>query len=149
MRPTRTWILLADGAQARFLENLGPGKGLQELSPNRVEYPHPPNREIDSDRPGRVQDRAGPGRHAMEPHTEPHDKMKLDFAKSLADGVNAAEQDGQFDRLIVAAPAKVLGELRHKLSKTVQGKLLREVDKDLIGADDKQLAKQFADDLLL
>lgn len=149
MHPTRTWILLADGAQARLLRNLGPGKGLEEIAPGSVEFPHPPNREIDTDRPGRVQDRIGPGRHAMEPHIEPHEKLKMDFAKALADGINAADHKGRFDRLIVAAPPKVLGELRQKLSKGAQAKLLRELDKDLIGSSDKQLNKQFADDLLL
>lgn len=149
MHPTRTWILLADGAQARLLRNLGPGKGLEEISPGTVEFPHPPNREIDSDKPGRVQDSAGPGRHAMERHIEPHDKLKMDFAKALADSINAAAHKGRFDRLIVAAPPKVLGELRQKLNKGAQAKLLRELDKDLIGSSDKQLARQFADDLLL
>lgn len=149
MQPTRTWILLADGAQARLLRNLGPGKGLEELTPGTVEFPHPPNREIDSDKPGRVQDSAGPGRHSMEPHITPHEKLKMDFAKALADGINAADNKGRFDRLIVAAPPKVLGELRQKLSKTARGKLLRELDKDLIGSNDKQLKAQFADDLLL
>ena len=149
MQPTRTWILLADGAQARLLRNLGPGKGLEEISPGTVEFPHPPNREIDSDKPGRVQDSAGPGRHSMEPPTDPHEKLKHDFARSLAEGINAADHKDRFDRLIVAAPPKVLGEIRQKLSKTSKAKLLRELDKDLIGADDKQLAKQFADDLLL
>ena len=31
MKPTRTWILIADGARARILENLGPGKGVHEV----------------------------------------------------------------------------------------------------------------------
>src|SRR5262249_34094570 len=29
MKPTRTWILIADGARARILRNDGPGKGVQ------------------------------------------------------------------------------------------------------------------------
>lgn len=149
MQPTRTWILLADGAQVRLLRNLGPGKGLEEMSPGIVEVPHPPSREIDSDKPGRVQDRVGPGRHAMEPHIEPHEKQKKDFARQLAESINKADNKGRFDRLIVAAPPKVLGEIRQKLSKGAHAKVLRELDKDLIGSDHKQLAKQFADDLLL
>lgn len=149
MQPTRTWILLADGAHARFLRNLGPGKGLEEFKPGKLGVPHPPDREIDSDKPGRVHDRSGPGRHAMEPHISPHDKLKLDFAKSLADGINAAESKGRFDRLIVAAPPKILGELRQKLGKGAKRKLQREIDKDLTTVSSEELHRQFADDLLL
>lgn len=149
MHATRTWILLADGARARFLQNLGPGKGLEELAPGTIETPHPPDRDIDADRPGRVQDRAGPGRHAMEPPTSPHEKLKMDFAKSLAESLNAAERGGKFDRLILAAPAKALGELRQQLSKGTRNKVLREIDKDLVAAPEATLSRLLADDLLL
>ncbi|UXN75484.1 host attachment protein [Devosia sp. A8/3-2] len=30
MKKTVTWILIADGTQARVLENTGPGKGLRQ-----------------------------------------------------------------------------------------------------------------------
>ncbi|WP_428543039.1 hypothetical protein [Profundibacter sp.] len=32
MKTRRTWILIADGASARILENTGPGTGLNELA---------------------------------------------------------------------------------------------------------------------
>lgn len=149
MHPTNTWILLADGAHARLLRNLGPGKGLEELSPGTIDMPHPPNRELDSDKPGRVQDSAGPGRHSMEPHIYPHEKLKQDFAKSLADGINSAVNKNRFDRLIVAAPPKILGELRQKLDKNAQSRVYREIDKDLTTVSEKELYRQLEDDLLL
>ena len=31
MKKTVTWVLIADGAQARVLENTGPGKGLRQV----------------------------------------------------------------------------------------------------------------------
>ena len=54
MKPTRSWIVVADGAQARILENTGPGKGLTALPGEKMQESHAPTREINADRPGLI-----------------------------------------------------------------------------------------------
>ena len=65
LKPTMTWILVADGAHARIYENLGPGKGLREIPGEALEQSIPPTRDLGTDRPGRVSESVGGARHGM------------------------------------------------------------------------------------
>lgn len=139
MKPTRSWIVIADGAQARILENMGPGKGLTPLPAAEMRHAHPPNRDINADRPGRSHDRMGPQRHAMEPPTDAHREEKRRFAAELAAHLNAAALKHRYDRLILVAPAKTLGDLRQALGKEAAAKLDGELPKDLTNVSDHNL----------
>lgn len=145
MKPTRTWILIADGARARVLLNAGPGKGLAPVPKAVFEAPHPPDRDINADRPGRTFDSAGQGRHAMEPQTSPHRANKAAFAKTLADFLTAEKARRAFDRLIIVAPPAALGDLRAKLSKDVQAIVQAELPKDLTNTRDADIAAHLTD----
>ncbi len=48
MKPIITWIVIADGAHARVLENAGPGKGLSSLDNLTFEGEHVPARGLQS-----------------------------------------------------------------------------------------------------
>jgi protein required for attachment to host cells len=139
MKSTRSWIVIADGAQARVLENSGPGKGLTALPAEEMQRALPPSRDIGTDRPGRTHDRMGPGRHAMEPPTDPHREEKRRFATELAERLNTAAQQNSYDRLVLVAPAKTLGDLRKALSKEAAAKIDGELSKDLIKISDQDL----------
>ena len=140
MKPTRSWIVIADGAQARILENQGPGKGLIPLPDKEMHQTLPPSRDIGADRPGRTHDRMGPGRHAMEPPTDAHREGKRRFAEELAGHLNAAALKQSYDRLVLVAPAKTLGDLRQALSKEAASKVDGELSKDLTSFPDHELA---------
>ena len=131
MKPVTSWIVIADGAHARVFENKGPGKGLTPLPGEEAHHGHRPSREIDADRPGRSHDRFGPGRHAMEPPSDAHRSEKQRFADTLAARLNAKALAGSFDRLILVAPAKTLGDLRNALSKETRARVHAELSKDL------------------
>lgn len=131
MKPTKSWIVIADGAHARVFENRGPGQGLTPLPEEEAHHGHKPSREIDADRPGRSHDRFGPGRHAMEPPSDAHRSEKQRFAEALAARLNTKAQAGSFDRLILVAPAKTLGDLRNALSKETRARVQAELSKDL------------------
>jgi protein required for attachment to host cells len=139
MKPTRSWIVIADGAQVRILENHGPGKGLTALPQEERHQPLPPSRDINADRPGRSHDRMGPGRHAMEPPSDPHREEKRRFADELAGRLNAAALKQRYDRLILVAPPKTLGDLRQALGKEAAAKLDGELAKDLTKVADHDL----------
>ena len=140
-----TWILIADGARARVLAQekdfaaLEPALEEEELTGTTAQ-----SKEIASDRPGRSFDSGGEGRHAMEPPTDPQRHAKYEFARELAQHLEKAANEHRFDRLVVVAAPKALGDLRALLPKTVQGKIAAEIDKDLTKVPRQELGKHLA-----
>lgn len=131
MKPIKTWILIADGARARILLNEGPGRGVKPALDREFHGTNAPGREIMADRPGRTFDSGGEGRHAMEPHTNPREAEKRSFHHDLAQFLDKAVKRGDFDRLVIVAPPRTLGNLRAELSDSVQAKVTGELNKDL------------------
>lgn len=142
MKPTHTWILVADAGRARIFANHGVGKGLSEVTEGEQVNPLPKTREIGSDKPGRSFDSAGEGRHAMAPRVDWHEQAKEEFARDLANWLKAAHQANAFDRLILAAPPKTLGDLRAHLDPQVAKQVRAEIDKDLTNHSQDQLEEQ-------
>jgi protein required for attachment to host cells len=145
MKPIRTWILVADGARARFLKNLGPGKGLEAALDSELQQHLPPNREIVTDKPGRGSGPAGGGRHALAPRTDWHTFEKARFAHEVAGVLDKARAADRFDRLVLVAPPKVLGWLRQELPKATYEKVTGEIAKDLTHAEDADLREQLGE----
>ncbi|MCG8548481.1 MAG: host attachment protein [Alphaproteobacteria bacterium] len=131
------WVLVADGRRARVFEVAGKGKFALRDS---FETESPPNRDIVSDRPGRAFDRAGPGRHAMAPASDPHENAKKAFLHDVAERLDSACYEKQFEKLVVVAPPPALGELRSIFPKRLRAAVTREVPKDLSGLDDISIA---------
>lgn len=142
MKAIRTWIVVADGAGARLFLNTGPGKGLQELPDGRMQTALEATRSQGSDRPGRVHDRMGDGRHAMEPRIDWHEQQKQRFARELSQRLDAAAGGKAFDRLILVAPPKLLGALRSLLGAGARRLVTGELPKDLMRASEKELLSQ-------
>ena len=131
MKPIKTWILIADGARGRVLENDGPGKGVQQVEGCDYRASHEADREINADRPCRTHDSAGHGRHAMEASASPHRIAKADFARTLLGDLERKLAAGAFDRLVIIAPPKTLGDMRQHMSGSLKACLIGEIHKDL------------------
>ncbi len=123
MKPITTWILLADGTQARIACNDGPGRGIKPVFEETLH-----GRNL----PGRTFDSHGQGRHAMEPPTDPRENEKQHFIRGLAALLDKEAKRGHYDRLVLVAPPKALGYLRSALSDSVREKITGEIDKDLV-----------------
>ncbi len=130
---TRTWIVVADGARARFFaasddgSKLLPARAADMVAPlNRL-----PARELKSDKPGRSYSSSRSGvRHAFEP---PHDYHKIEkhrFSAAVAEALHEASEGKAFDRLVLVAPRRSLGELRRLLSDRVKKQVDQEIAKD-------------------
>jgi protein required for attachment to host cells len=145
MKPIRTWILVADGARARFLENLGPGKGLEAALDSEMQQELPPNRDLVTDKPGRGSSPAGGGRHAVAPRTDWHTFEKERFAHQVAEVLDHARTHARFDRLVLVAPPKTLGWLRAQLSKPTYETVTGEIAKDLTRASDSELKEHLGE----
>lgn len=131
MKKTVTWILIADGTQARVLENTGPGKGLATVKGLDWSIEPLQSQDINSDRPGRGFSSAGSARSAMEPKTDPAQHREAEFVRSVADVLDRKARDGAFDRLVIAAAPLALGNLRKVMSDHVKKTIVAELDKDL------------------
>lgn len=131
MKKTVTWILIADGTQARVLENTGPGKGLASVKGLDWSIEPLQSQDINSDRPGRGFASTGSARSAMEPKTDPAQHREAEFVRSVAAALDRKAKEGAFDRLVIAAAPIALGNLRKALSEHVKKTVVAELDKDL------------------
>jgi protein required for attachment to host cells len=146
MKKKVTWILVADGARARVLANMGIGKGLQPAIAGEMGHALPPTRELGTDRPGRASQRGtGNRRHAIEPHVDWHRFEKEKFSREMAALLNAAAERNAFDRLVLVAPPRTLGDLRAALGAKSRALVHAEIDKDLTHVAIHELPKHLAD----
>jgi len=134
-----TWILVCDGAKGCIFLNSGPGKGLSAVNGAQYQSDHAKTSDIGSQRPGRTHERANSARHAMEPRVDWHEFGKKEFARSLAGILDKAAEKGAFDRLVLIAPPKTLGELRACLDAQTAKRVHREIDKDLTQMTEHEL----------
>ncbi len=130
MKRKITWVLIANGGEARIVETEGRGGEVRDVDGMQFENATPPARDIMADKPGRAFDSAGQGRHAMEYTSDPAEQSELDFARQLSEVLETAFRNKRFDELsIVAAPA-MLAKLRQALAPQVGATLRAEIDKD-------------------
>ncbi len=130
---TGAWVLVGDGHKALFLINDGE-PDLLNLRVLKVEQNiNPPTREQGSDAPGRasVAVSVGLGGHGTIENTDWHRIEKEHFATSIAAALNAAAESAEMREVIIVAPPRVLGDLRHGFSAKARSKVTGEVDKDL------------------
>lgn len=132
MKPTTTWILIADGAHARLFANHGPGKGIEAVEGGVINGDHRPDDELVRDSAGRTFESVGETRHAIAPKTDPHRELKRTFAEHLAELMDRKFAAKAFDRLVIVAPPKALGDLRAALSDHLKPHIYAELDKDLV-----------------
>lgn len=145
MKKTVTWVLVADGKRATIYHNDGPGRGLAPVPGHHYETELPPDRELRSDKPGRVFESADSSRHGISPPTDYHRLEKERLAEGVAEKIEAAALKNEFDRLVVVAAPQTLGVLRGALGKHAQAKLIGTVDKDLTEQDSAAIARHLGD----
>jgi len=149
MKPTVTWILLLDGAQAKVFSHEGPGTGLTPVRDLMLEEEPLKAREIMADKPGRSFSSGSDGRSAMEYSSDPVDVREARFVKSVAEVLDGKRQQSAFGKLVIAAAPAALGDLRAVLSDQVKAAVIAEMPKDLTNLPTDQLEKHFGDILVL
>ena len=142
VRKRRTLVVVANGTTASAYENDGVGHGLHPLPGFELSVESPPTRELGAERPGRVHDRFGPGRHAMEPKADWHRQGKTEFARSVAERLDSVLEAGHVDRLVLVAPPTMMGDLRAALSRQTHDLVDGEITKDLTRSNRSELEAQ-------
>jgi len=149
-RHQRTLIVVADGAKARFLKESEDHKKLVPADDADMLAPaaRRPDRELVTDKPGRGFSPARDGRRGgFEPAHDPHKLEKHNFTARLAQTLDKACSARQFDRVVLVAPKRSLGELRPLLSARVKKAVSHEVAKDLTASTPTALRKALAEAL--
>jgi protein required for attachment to host cells len=67
----------------------------------------------------------------MAPRQDPHELEEQRFTEHVAAEINGAARMKKFERLILAAPPRTLGILRHALDAHARSLVSAELDKDL------------------
>lgn len=142
MKATVTWILVADGAQAKVFEHNGTGKGLSAVKDLQFEQEPLRSQDINTDRPGRRFD-SGPNHRSGVEDSDPAQLRETRFVKDVADRLEQSQQEGRFERLIVAAAPTALGDLRQAFGDKIKQTIVAELPKDLTNVPMPQLGKHF------
>ena len=142
VKKTVTWILVADGAQAAVYGNDGPGRGIYRATKQDFAIDLPSKvGDILSDQEGRAANPGGKGHHALGPRTDPRRHLETEFLRSVAAILEDAAQARKFDRLILVAAPKALGDLRTNLAPHAAALVTKELDKDLVHLSDQDLER--------
>lgn len=145
VRQTSIWVLVADGARARVFAGTGRGIGLSEVEEGSFSGDRRPSRALRGDRPGRTFDSAGPGRHAKEPPSDPHRLAESAFLRETVAWLAERERAGAFERLVVIAAPRALGELRGLLPEALTRRLAGELAADLTRASAAEIEARLRD----
>ncbi|PSJ55595.1 host attachment protein [Pseudaminobacter soli (ex Li et al. 2025)] len=123
------WVLVADGEKALYLRNRGDAEYPDLEVVGGVQERNPPTREQGTDRPGRMDTPSTP-RSSIEV-TDWHRISKERFADEIAEQLYAMAHRNEFEHIVLVAPPAVIGELRKKLHKEVDARVVAEVPKTL------------------
>jgi protein required for attachment to host cells len=137
--PGTVRVVVADRAEARFYD-------VAKRSPLRIaghlsdETAHLHDRDLKSDRPGRVFDRApfakgrrgAVGHHAATGRQSPRRHAADLFARRISVDLGRARRAGEFDWLVLMAGPPFLGTLRCAMAKQLQSSVILQVPKDLV-----------------
>lgn len=140
------WVLIADGEKALFLKNLTDAENPHLEVVRKEEQDNPKDIDQSANRPGRKQD-TGVGQVSAMDDTDWHELAKERFAAELADLLYRQAHRHQFEKIVIVAPPKTLGELRNKLHKEVADKVIAEVPKTLTNHPLDEIEAQLAGDI--
>ncbi|MCG5539653.1 MULTISPECIES: host attachment protein [unclassified Halorhodospira] len=146
---SKVWVVAADAAQARvFASDQRSGQSLQEVETWVNPELRVPAHELVTDRPGRISESAGGGRHAMDPPTDIKEVESDRFARELVRWLEQAHQQKRFEHLVVAAAPHFLGQVRHHLDGGLKAAISHEVDKDICHLERPEQIRKHLPDFL-
>jgi protein required for attachment to host cells len=136
--PTR--IVVANQAGARFYDINRPSGALRLVGELANPEGRLHDRDLKSDRPGRVFDRAPTGRgrrgsvphHATSTERRPRQQVASVFARRISAALATAHRTRGIDRIVLIAAPAFLGLLRKTLPKSLRAVVVAEVAKDLV-----------------
>jgi protein required for attachment to host cells len=143
MKPVKTWFVIADHQKVRFLENDGLGHGLSTVDiPCLTAH----IQKKGDNQTGRVQDSTGDHRHKLE--TNDSNNISL-ITNDLLEQLYKSKERGLFDRVVICAAPRMLGDIRSKIAPQFKQFVYAELDKNLVHTRLEDLPEHFKDFILL
>ncbi len=136
-----TWICVADAGHARIKRWAAPTAAFETVTTIRHDGAYEHGR---FEGPGKTQESATTARHSFTDADGPIRREKRKFAHEVADYLNEHAEKRAFQRLILAAPPKFLGDLRAALNDGAQKTVVGEVHKDFTKLSDDELKQRIA-----
>jgi protein required for attachment to host cells len=127
--PHKTEICVADGRKFLLLVNEGDAvyPDLEVIHAEAQENPR--DRDQGSAPPGRVSQSVGPRNSAYD-ETDFHQLSEERFAADVAEILRKRALAGRFEKLVVVAPPRTLGEMRQHYHKEVASRIVGEIAKE-------------------
>jgi len=138
--PHNSFVLVADGRKSLFFRNQGDGDFPNLVVEEKEVHPNPAHHEQASDTAGqsmKTMDGRGGSMEEVDFHQLEEDRFAADTAAML----KARALSNDYDKLVVVAPPRTLGELRKHYHKEVEKRLVAEVAKDLVNVPVPEIEK--------
>lgn len=140
-----TWLLIANGSEARLFETEFRPKTLTLIQ----EFSHPECREkgadLASDKAGHYQGDVGTGASSQGSFSEPTDPKEYEmerFAAELVQTLDAGRNANSYQHLIVASSPKFHGLLNKKMNGHLSKLVDRHINKDLTSFKEHELLER-------
>jgi protein required for attachment to host cells len=137
------WVVVADGARALILENVGDPFQPDLRTREVYRQDNPKTHELGADQPGRAFNSVDGRRSAME-QTDWHKLEERRFLARLAERLDRAVQSGETRSLVLVAPPTSVGVLREEFSKHVRNALRAQIEKDYVKMPVDEIARHLA-----
>ncbi len=148
----RIRIVVADESEAHFYDVEQRKGPLQRAG--QLEHPEGRlhDRDLVSDKPGRVFDHAASSghrrgsvaHHGTGTERTPHKTESVKFARQIVGELESARRDGRYDRMVVMSGPPFLGVLREAMPKPLRSSIVAEVPKDLVHSPEKEILEHLA-----
>ena len=126
-------VLVTDGRKTLFFRNHGDENQIDLRTEAHNEREDAPDREMKTDAPGAIGQSAGYSGRVAYDETDFHKLEEDRWAHAAAERVNKRVLSNDFDALAIIAPPKTLGEIRKKLHKEAERRLVCEIPKEMTG----------------
>lgn len=138
----RSWIVVANGDRARIfkVESIGV---LKELTTLKGERMHTKNQNTTGNTLGKPSGSLG-GHAVIEPKITVAEKEALQFAKTVSSYLEKAKRENEYENIYLAAEPKFLGHLREAFSHLVKSHIVKEIPKDFVSEDSKNIWKHLS-----
>lgn len=143
MPHTITWVATFNGAQARFYEWRRADASLAPLDLGVGPGDHRP---IYSDRPIRTYASLGPGRGTGDQETDGERSLEKAYVGRIADALE--RHASQFDRLVIAAAPRALGDFRRAAAPHILDKVWQELHHDYVNTSAGELLDRLSEQCL-
>jgi protein required for attachment to host cells len=133
------WVVVGDAASAKIYES---DALLQELTlVDDIRVSHDRVQHLDANGHSTTH-LPGSGQGGAQAEHDPHKMTEERFARAVAQSMNDAEGHHRFERLIVVAPPRFLGDLRAALSHTASKRVVASIHHDWTRLSGRDLAEQ-------